>query len=119
MARHNGFVFNDETLSTPPPIEGMEVSARWKRNWKGEVIMTVVMPHDVIDSEIYLKTPRGHTGIQMDPWISAAWRRTWSNSHSSNQVTKGKIRRFRQERTNRRISLHRTAGRCGQLKCGH
>ena len=44
MARHNGFVFNDETLSTPPPIEGIEVSAKWKRTWKGEVIMTVMMP---------------------------------------------------------------------------
>ena len=119
MARHNGFVFNDETLSTPPPIEGIEVSAKWKRTWKGEVIMTVVMPHDVIYSEIYIKTLRGHTGIQMDPWFSSTWRRTWSNSHSPNQVTKEKIRKFRQERTSKRISLYKTAERCRQLECGH
>ena len=119
MTRYHGFVYNDETLSTPPPIEGMEVSAKWKRSWKGEVIMTIVMPHDVIDSEIYIKTPRGHTGLQMDPWLSLTWRRTWSNSHSPSQATEEKIRRFRKERTRKRSSLHRTAGRSRQFECRH
>ena len=63
------------------PLVGMEVSARWKRTWKGEVIMTIVMPNDVVDTEVFVKTPRGHTGIQMDPWMSCTWRRTWSSTH--------------------------------------
>ena len=62
---------NDGLLTNPPPIVGMEVSARWKRTWKGEVIMTIVMPNDVVDTEVYMKTPRGHTGIQVDPWCPA------------------------------------------------
>ena len=80
--------------------------------------MTVVMPHDVVDSEVYIKTPRGHTGIQMDPWISSTWRKTWSFTHSPNKETNEKIRKFKQQRANRRISLHKTAGRYRQLRCG-
>ena len=96
MARYHGFVYTDETLSTPPPIEGMEVSAKWKSNWKREVLMTIVMPHDVIDSEIYIKTPRGHTGLQMDPWLSSTWRRAWSDSHSPNQATEEKDKKIQE-----------------------
>ena len=74
------------TYSTPHPsyIVGMEVSARWKRTWKGEVIMTIIMPNDVVDTEVYVKTSRGHTGIQMDPWMSCTWRRTWNSTHPPN-----------------------------------
>ena len=81
MARQLRSSCNDGLLTNPPPIVGMEVSARWKRTWKGEVIMTIVMPNDVVDTEVYVKTPRGHTGIQMDPWMSCTWRRTWSSTH--------------------------------------
>ena len=62
-------------LSTPPLIYGSEVPAEWKRSRNGEVIMTVKMPHDTVDMEVYIKTPRGHSGIQMDQWISATWRK--------------------------------------------
>ena len=78
MARYTS---SNTTLTTPPPIVGMEVSARWKRTWKGEVVMTIVMPESVIDTELYVKTPREHIGIQMDPWMSCSWKRTWSSSH--------------------------------------
>ena len=71
----------------------------------GEVIMTVKMPHDTVDTEVYIKTPRGHSGIQMDPWISSTWRKKWSSQHTPNMITKDKLRRFRQERTHRQISL--------------
>ena len=54
MAKYQGFVYNNEALSNSPPIQSMEVSARWKRYWKGEVIMTVTMPHDVVDTEMYV-----------------------------------------------------------------
>ena len=81
MARHQRSSYNDGSLTNPPPIVGMEVSARWKRAWKGEIIMTIVMPNDVVDTEVYVKTPRGHTGIQMNPWMPCTWRRTWSSTH--------------------------------------
>ena len=81
MARQPRSSCTDDLLTNPPPIVGMEVSARWKRTWKGEVIMTIVMPNDVVDTEVYVKTPTGHTGIQMDPWMSCTWRITWSSTH--------------------------------------
>ena len=49
-----------DALKTPPSIYGEEDSARWKRTYSGEVIMTVRMPHGTVDSEVYIKTPRGH-----------------------------------------------------------
>lgn len=73
--------------------------------------MTVKMPHDAVDTEVYVKTMRGHSGIQMDPWIYSTWRKTWDDRHTSNMVTKDKLRRFSQERTHRVISLNKTAGR--------
>ena len=116
MARHLRSACNDDLLTNPPPIVGMEVSARWKRTWKGEVIMTIVMPNDVVDTEVYVMTPRGHTGIQMDPWMSCTWRRTWSSTHPSNTQTKEKMRKYKLQKAGRRISLFRTAGRNKQMK---
>ena len=81
MAGQMRSAFSNELLTTPPPIVGMEVSARWKRNWKGEVIMTIVMPENVIDTEVYVKTTKEHIGLQMDPWMSCSWKRTWSSTH--------------------------------------
>ena len=98
-------------LTTPPPIVGMEVSARWKRTWKGEVVMTIVMPENVIDTEVYVKTSKEHIGIQMDPWMSCSWKRTWCSTHPPNTQTKEKIRKYRLQKAGRRLSLFRTAGR--------
>ena len=67
MARPSEHTFGYEVLNSSPSIYGAEVSAEWKRTRKGEVIMTVRMPHDADDSEVYIKTPRGHSGILMDP----------------------------------------------------
>ena len=78
MARSS---YSSNPLTTPPPIVGMEVSARWKRTWKGEVIMMIVMPENVIDTEVYVKTSKEHIGLQMDPWMSCSWKRTWSSTH--------------------------------------
>ena len=58
MARQLRPSYNDGLLTNPPLIVGMEVSARWKRTWKGEVIITIVMPNDVVDTEVYVKTPQ-------------------------------------------------------------
>ena len=72
MARSS---YSSNPLTTPPPpIVGREVSARWKRTWKGQVIMTIVMPDDVVDTEVYVKTSKGHIGLQVDPWMSYSWK---------------------------------------------
>ena len=78
--------------------------------------MTVRMPHDAVDSEVYIRTPRGHSGILMDPWTSSTWRKKWSNYHTPCKVTKEKLNRFNQERTHQHISLHKTAGRHKQFR---
>ena len=44
--------------------------------------MTVRVPHDAVDSEVYIKTPRGHSGIQMDPWTSSTWIKRWNSYHT-------------------------------------
>ena len=111
MTRQMNFTNSNELLTTPPPIVDADVSARWKRTWKREVVMTVILPDDVVDTELYVKTTRGHIGIQMDPWMSCSWKRNWSTVHSPNTQTKEKIRKYRLQRAGRRISLFRTAGR--------
>ena len=111
MTRQMNFTNSNELLTTPPPIVDADVSARWKRTWKREVVMTVILPDDVVDTELYVKTTRGHIGIQMDPWMSCSWKRNWSTVHSPNTQTKEKIRKYRLQRAGRRISLFRTAGK--------
>ena len=111
MARQNQQSFGSEVLKSPPPIYGAEVSAKWKRTYNGEVIMTAKMPSDTVDSEVYIKTPRGHSGIQMDPWMSSTWRKKWSTHHTPNRVTKDKLTKFRQERIHQHIRFHKTTGR--------
>ena len=107
MARHSEHSLGYEALKSPPSIYGAEVSAEWKRNWKGEVIMTVRMPYDAMDSEVYIKTPRGHSGIQMDPWTSSTWIKKWDPYHTPSEVTKDKLTKLRQEDP----QVHKTAGR--------
>ena len=111
MAQGKGFCSSREALLSPPAVHGPEVLADWKRNFGGDVIMTGRMPRDTMDSEVYVKTPRGHSGILVDPWSSSTWRKVWNNFHTPNKVTKDKIPRFQLEKHGRRISLHRTAGR--------
>ena len=73
MARQSEHSLGYEALKFLPSIYGAEVSAEWKRNRRGEVIMPVRMPHDAVNSEVYIKTQRGHSDIQMDPWTSSTW----------------------------------------------
>ena len=68
--------------------------------------MTIVMPHDVIDSEIYIKPPRGPTGLQMDPWLSSTWRRTWGNSHSPNQATEEEDKKIQEGKNQKKDSVY-------------
>ena len=75
--------------------------------------MTVQMPQDMVDSEVYVKTPRGHSAVNLDPWTSSTWRKPWNKHHTPNKVTKDKLSRFTQQKTYRGISLNKTAGRQG------
>ena len=104
---------NSSNLTTPPAIQGPEVSATWRRTCRGEVLMTVWMPQDTVDSEVYVKTPRGHSAVTMDPWTSSTWRKPWNKYHTPNKVTKDKLNRFAQQKTHRGISLNRTTRRQG------
>ena len=78
--------------------------------------MTVWMPQGTVNSEVYVKTPRGHSAVNMDPWTSSTWRKPWNKHHTSNKVTKDKLSRFAQQKTHRGISLNRTAGVQGWSK---
>ena len=78
--------------------------------------MTVWMPQDTVNSEVYVKTPRGHSAVNMDPWTSSIWRKPWNKHHTPNKVTKDKLSRFTQQKTHRGISLNRSAGRQGGSK---
>ena len=104
---------NCSSLTTPPAIQGPEVSAFWRRTSRGEVLMTVWMPQDTVNSEVYVKTPRGHFAVNMDPWTSSTWRKPWKKHHTPNKVTKDKLNRFTQQETHWGISLNRTSGRQG------
>ena len=75
--------------------------------------MIVQMPQDTVDSEVYIKTPRGHSAVNIVPWTSSTWRKPWNKYHTPNKVTKDKLTRFTQQKTHRGISLNRTAGRQG------
>ena len=105
---------NCSNLTTPPAIQGPEVSASWRRTSRGDVLMTVWMPQDTVDSEVYVKTPRGHSAVNMDPWKPSTWRKPWNRHHTPNRVTKDKLTRFAQQKTYRGISLNKTAERQGQ-----
>ena len=99
----------------PLPPKVVKKSQPGGTGHSGEIIMTVRMPLDTVDSEVYIKTPRGHSGIQMDPWMSSTWKRNWTTFYPPNRVTKDKLTKFRREKTQKHISLHKTAGR-QQLK---
>ena len=76
---------NSSNLTTPPAIQGPEVSATWRRTCREEVHMTVQMPQDTVDSEVYVKTPRGHSAVTMNPWTSSTWRKPWNKYHTPQQ----------------------------------
>ena len=101
---------NCSSLTTPPAIQGPEVSASWRRTSRGDVLMTVWMPQDTVDSEVYVKTPRGHSAVNVDPWTSSTWKKPW-NKHHTQQSHQRQVTRFTQQKTHRGISLNKTAGR--------
>ena len=80
------------------------------------MLMTVWMPKDTVNSEVYIKTPRCHSAVNMDPWTSSTWRKPWDKYHTPNKLTKDKLSRFTQQKTHKGISLNKTAGRQGWSK---
>ena len=101
---------NFRTFSSPSLVVHPEVSAQWTRDGWGEVLISLKVPQDIVDVELFVKTTKGHFGILMDPWSSSSWRKYWSQWHTPNKITKEKIRCLRQVKAERRISLYRTAG---------
>ena len=101
---------NSRAFSSPSPVVHPEVSAQWTRDGRGEVLISLKVPWDIVDAELFVKTTKGHFGILMDPWSSSSWRKYWSQQHTPNKITKEKIQHLRQVKAERRISLHRTAG---------
>ena len=109
MAQRKEF-YNSRTFSSPSPVVNPEVSAQWTRDARGEVLISLKVPRDTVDAELFVKTTKGHFRILMDPWSSSSWRKYWSQHHTPHRITKEKIQCFRQAKAERRISLHRTAG---------
>ena len=65
---------------------------------QGRSLMTVWMPLDTVDSEVCVKTPRGHSAVTMDPWTSSTWRKPWNKYHTPNKVTKDKLKDLHKRR---------------------
>ena len=101
---------NSRTFSSPSPVVNPDVSAQWTRDGRGEVLISLKVPWDIVDADLFVKTTKRHFGILMDPWSSSSWRKHWSQQHTPNRITKEKIQCLRQVKTERRISLHRMAG---------
>ena len=101
---------NSRTFSSPSPVVHPEVSVQWTRDGWGDVLISLKVPRDIVDVELFVKMTRGHFGILMDPWSSSSWRKYWSQWHTSNKITKEKIWHLKQVKAERWISLYRMAG---------
>ena len=115
MAQRKEFCIS-RTFSSPSPVVNPEVSVQWTRDGRGEVLISLKVPQDIVDAELFMKTTKGHFGILMDLWSSSIWRKYWSQWHTPNKITKEKIWCLRQVKAERRISLHRTAGQTSLTK---
>ena len=73
-------------------------------------MISLKVPQDIVDVELFVKMTKGHFGILMDPWSSSSWRKYWSQQHTPNKITKEKIWCLQQVKAERRISLYRMAG---------
>ena len=109
MAQRKEFC-NSKTFSSPSLVVHPEVSVQWMRDGRGDILISLKVPRDVIDMELFVKTTKGHFGILMDPWSSSSWRKYWSQQHTPNKITKEKIQHLKQVKADKQISFHRTAG---------
>ena len=66
MAQRKEFC-NSRTFSSPSPVVNPEVSAQWTRDARGEVLISLKVPRDIVDAELFMKTTRGHFGILNGP----------------------------------------------------
>ena len=82
---------NSRTFSSPSPVVHPEVSVQWTRDGQGEVLISLKVPWDIVDVELFVRMTKGHFGILMDPWSSSSWRKYWSQQHTPNKITKEKI----------------------------
>ena len=82
---------NSRTFSSPSPVVNPEVSAQWTRDGRSEVLISLKVPRDIVDAQLFVKTTKGHFGILMGPWSSSSWRKYWSQQHTP---TRSLRRRF-------------------------
>ena len=119
MARQPRSSCTDDLPTNPPPIVGMEVFARWKRTWKGEVIMTIVMPNDVVDTRSLCEDPQRTYWNPGGPMDVLHLEKNMEFYPPPNTQTKEKMRKYKLQKAGRRISLFRTAGRNRQMRNSH
>ena len=50
MAQRKEFC-NSRTFSSPSPVVNPEVSAQWTRDGRGEVLISLKVPWDIVDAE--------------------------------------------------------------------
>ena len=50
---------NSRTFSSPSPVVDPEVSAQWTRDGRGEVLISLKVPRDIVDAELFVKTAKG------------------------------------------------------------
>ena len=83
---------------SPPPLQWFtqKYLCNGQGMDKGTVLISLKVPWDIVDAELFVKTTKGHFGILMDPWSSTSWRKYWSQQHTPNKITKEKIWCLRQ-----------------------
>ena len=84
MAQRKEFC-NSKTFSSPSPVVHPEVSVQWTRDGQGDILISLKVPWDTVNTELFVKTTKGHFGILMDPWSSSSWREYWSQQHTPQQ----------------------------------
>ena len=108
---------NSRTFSSPSPVVNPEVSAQWMRDGRGEVLISLKVPRDIVDAELFVKTIKGQFGILMDPWSSSQLEKVLEPAtHPTTRLLRKKIQHLRQVKAERRISLHRMAGQMSSTR---
>ena len=58
MAQRKEFL-NSRTFSSPSPVVHPEVSAHWTRDGQGDILISLKVPRDIVDMELFVKTTKG------------------------------------------------------------
>ena len=50
---------NSKTFSSPSPVVHPEVSAQWTSDGQGDVLISLKVPRDTVDAELFVKMTKG------------------------------------------------------------